>query len=221
MSTERATGNQSTGTTEAELVERMEALESKVEAQGERIDELEAENQELRKRVDSAKESRGHIISDIVEIETEIESREAADSGLEAGGQTGENALKAGENPPKAKDLTPLGEIVNLPEWMADEQLSSNQQRARFVAKDIKQYGDMRLGDLVISSGDIRKVLSAKEQGSVHWQTVKRVIEYLDGMGKDVTKVKDRHGTIVCFDPEAVDRWGETHAVVSGEKGEV
>ena len=215
--TKRAISNQSIDGTSEAVLSRVEELESKVEAQGERIENLEAENKELRGTVEALSQGNSHAHERI----DDIESGEGASSAPEGGVKAGETSLKAAENPPKAEELTPLGEIVNLPEWMADEQLSSNQQRARFVAKDIRQYGDMRLGDLVISSGDIRKVLSAKEQGSVHWQTVKRVIEYLDGMGKDVTRVKDKHGTIVCFDPEAVDRWGETHTVVSGEKGEV
>ena len=231
MTTQRAPGEIDTGTIEADVLTRLEALEAKVDSLQtknqdlrdtvedqqtgiedlqETVEDLQTENQDLRERIDKSENATGYAHERIDKIEsgasdtTDVTPRVQAD-----------------KNPVQADELTPLGQTVTLPEHAVDS-LTKNQERARFVAKDIKQYGDMRLGELVISSGDIRKVLSAREETSIHWETVSRVIDFLDSMGKGDTTVKDRHGTIVCFDPEAVSKWSRSgHTVVSGDKGEV
>ena len=208
--------------TNAELLAEIENLKEAVEhqqkqinSQQETIDSQQDEIAELTERLDKAEQSRGHIIEDIVEIETEVEETRSIDSPDAKGG------VQAGENRENIRKFSPLGQTVSLPEHAVDS-LTENQERARFIARDIQQYADMRLGELVISSGDIRKVLSAKEEKSIHWETVSRVIDFLDTMGKEDTEVKDKHGTIVCFDPESVKQWSRsTHNVVTGSKGEV
>lgn len=218
VDTERAISNQSIdGTTDAEILERLDKLEAENERLRETVESQQKQIDELQDRADSAEQSRGHIISDIVDVESEIEEIEFGESTP----SSAKGGVQATTNAENIRKFSPLGQTVSLPEHAVDS-LTENQERARFVARDIQQYADMRLGELVISSGDIRKVLSAKEETSIHWQTVSRVIEYLDTMGKKDTEVKDKHGTIVCFDPEAVAEWSRsTHGVVSGEKGEV
>lgn len=201
--------------TNAELLAQIEDLKETVEHQQDQIDNQQNEIDELTEQLDKAEQSRGHIIQDIVDMETEIEETRSIDSPDAKGG------VQAGENRENIRKFSPLGQTVSLPEHAVDS-LTENQERARFVARDIQQYADMRLGELVISSGDIRKVLSAKEETSIHWQTVSRVVDFLDSMGKEDTEVKNKHGTIVCFDPDAVAQWSQsTHGVVSGDKGEV
>lgn len=219
MSTESIRGNNSvpTTTTEAQNDDEHEYVavpREWVESVESRIQELEETVEEQAEEIERAEDSRGHIIGDIVEVEGQIDELET--------GSIGETPTPEAGNTSTPDDLTPLGEVVNLPEHLADEQLSSNQERARFVAKDIRQYGDMRRGELVVESSDIKKVLSAKEEKSIHWETVGRVVDFLDTMGKEDTTVKNKYGTIVCFDPEAVAKWSRpNHSVVTGERGEV
>lgn len=224
MERDTSTGSKTTGTTDDALCERLEALEATVdslqdtiEEQRQTIEEQQETIDEQEERIDRLEKSRGHIIEDLVELETEIEDIEpaaSANSTVEARGQ-------AAANTGNVDNFSPLGQTVSLPEHAVDS-LTENQERARFIARDIQQYADMRLGELVISSGDIRKVLSAKEEKSIHWETVSRVIEFLDTMGKEDTEVKDKHGTIVCFDPESVKKWSHSpNSVVTGSKGEV
>ena len=215
--------NESSGIDQSDVLDRLDALEQenqrlqeRVESQDERIDALEDENEELRERVKRTEDKARYLTDDIADLEKEV--AEGASSGVESGGEASQNP----SNLDNLSNLSPLGQIVNLPEHMVEQQLSKNEERARFIAKDIREYADMRLGDLVISSGDIKRVLSAKEEKSIHWQTVGRVIDNLETMGKDDVKVKDRHGTIVCFNTDAVARWeAAAHGVVSGDKGEV
>ena len=216
-------GLESTGIEQADVLDRLNALEQenqrlqeRVESQDERIDTLESENEELRERVKKTEDKTRYLTDDIADLEKEVAEGASSDS---------KGGVNAGQNPSNLdnlSNLSPLGQIVNLPEHMVDQQLSKNEERARFIAKDIREYADMRLGDLVISSGDIKRVLSAKEEKSIHWQTVGRVIDNLETMGKDDVRVKNRHGTIVCFNTDAVARWeAAAHGVVSGDKGEV
>jgi septal ring factor EnvC (AmiA/AmiB activator) len=221
MSTDRASGNQSTGSIEADVLDRLDKLEAENERLRETVENQQTRIDELEDRVDSAEKSRGHIIEDLVELESEIEESRSIGSDSEKGGG------KAGENQPSAENIgkiSPLGQVVNVPEPEVDQHIQfENQKRARFIAKDIRQYADMRKGELVVSSGDIKKILSAKEERSIHWQTVGRVVDFLDELGKGDVTVKDKRGTIVCFDPDAVAQWerGQVTPVVSGQIGTV
>lgn len=222
MSTERATGKIDTGTTSEELLAKMEELESRLDSVEKENQELREENQQLRDRLDEVETKQAGFGKAISSNQNRIED-------IESGGSVDQDAnggVKPNENQPSAENIgkfSPLGQVVNLPEHATDS-LSRNQERARFVAKDVREYADMRKGELVMSTGDIKRVLSAKEEKSIHWETVSRVVDFLDTLGNEDTTVKDKRGTIVCFDPDAVAQWSkgrQTHAVVSGERGTV
>lgn len=204
----------------AELRDELERAEAERDDLREHVEEQDETIDELRDRADRAEDSRGHIISDIVDVEGRIEDLEGRFEGKTPTFEGGESS-----SPDLYTPESPLEQITNLPEHMVDKELSSNQERARFIARDVADYGDMRLGEWVLSTGDIRKVLAAKEGRTIHWQTVKRVVEFLDDLGGEDVRVKDKHGTIVCFDPEAAKRYGtqqdDLTPVVSGGKGEV
>lgn len=54
-------------------------------------------------------------------------------------------------------DQTPLETICALPEHIADDELSANQERARFIAADVHDYAKKVPAGLVIDSSTIRK----------------------------------------------------------------
>jgi len=103
---------------------------------------------------------------------------------------------------------TALETICALPEPAAEENLTANQQRARFVAKDISDYGRKVPAGIAIKSSEIRRVLRASEEAKIHTQTVSRVIDFLDRLGdNEVNEKKTQSGeTVVVFTEEIVGR---------------
>ena len=102
---------------------------------------------------------------------------------------------------------TPLERICALPEQIADRELTTNQDRARFIARDVRDYAEKAPAGLVIDSQTITKVLAA-EGTKPHTQTVARVMNFLEKLGKDEIEQTKRCGKkLVVVDPEAADRY--------------
>ncbi|WP_129116700.1 hypothetical protein [Halegenticoccus tardaugens] len=103
---------------------------------------------------------------------------------------------------------TPLERIVALPDTVAAEELTANQERARFIATDVTDYARKVPAGFMIESSSLRRVLAAKEDGSVHTETVSRVMEFLDRFGEDDVELVKRRGTRrVVFSPRLVERF--------------
>ena len=213
--------DESTGTTIDALIEKVESLEQTVQQQSERINELETTVEQQSTEIEQLHQKNSHLLDDVLDVESDIGEVDSRLSTIEGSSEGQHPNGNDGDSP---ATQTPLEQITAIPETMVSDQLTENQQRARFVANDIRDYADKRLGDWVLSSKDLRRVLSAREQSSIHYTTVKRVIEFLDELGQDDVSVKDKHGTIVCFSPEIVNRikqQSESHGVVTGNKGKV
>ena len=102
---------------------------------------------------------------------------------------------------------TPLERIAALPEHIAKRELTANQERARFIARDVHDYGEKVPAGLVIDSRAIKRVITAAEGKRPHTQTVARVMNFLDELGKDGVQLKKRRGRkFVVVDPEVADR---------------
>lgn len=103
---------------------------------------------------------------------------------------------------------TPLERVCGLPEHVAGDNLTANQERARFVAQGVSDYGRRVPAGIGIRSSEVRRVLSASEESSVHTQTVARVMDFLCELGGDGVQLKTtRSGErTVVFDEEIVDR---------------
>lgn len=113
---------------------------------------------------------------------------------------------------------TPLERVCGLPEHVAGDNLTANQERARFVAQGIKDYGRRVPAGIGIRSSEVRRVLRASEESTIHTQTVSRVMDFLSELGGDDVRLKTtRSGErTVVFDEEIV---GRITAVVTGEDG--
>ena len=181
----------------------------------ERVDELEAENDRLQDRVDELEtelqETQSHAARQRAEICGRVHDLEEAEP--EAGSPGTNPTSDAGE--PTSTGLsraeTPLEQVVALPEHMADDQLSANQDRARFVASDVRDYADHVPAGWSIASPDLRRVLQAYD-GSGHTQTVQRVMEILADLGGDDVDVVERRGTKrVVFSDDLVGRLQHLH----------
>ena len=103
---------------------------------------------------------------------------------------------------------TPLERVCALPEHVAGDNLTANQERARFVAQGIKDYGRRVPAGIGIRSSEVRRVLRASEESTIHTQTVSRVMDFLSELGADDVQLKTtRSGErTLVFDEEIVDR---------------
>lgn len=182
-------------------------LQRQVDNKDQRIEELEQKVSDLSEQ--SAKD-RASIKKRLTNVEESTEEPDSSDANH--GGSTSETPLHEPE--------TPLEDIVQLPEHVVDESLSANQQRSRFVAKDVSQYSRSVPAGRAIKSSELRRVLSARDDGSCHTQTVQRVMERLDDLGGDDVAIKETQDgqKVVVFTNEIVqriERYNDNHGVVS------
>lgn len=175
----------------------------------ERVEDLEAENDRLQERVDELEteleDTRSHAARERAEICGRVHDLEEATTEPDS---PAANPTPDAEKP-GSTDLSepesPLEQIVALPEHMADDQLSANQRRARFVAADVRDYAESVPAGWTIPSSDLRRILRAAGE-SAHTQTVQRVMEILADLSDDVRIVERRGTKRVVFDDALVER---------------
>lgn len=161
-------------------------LQNQLDEKDEYINELEAEIQNQSQNIQGA-------FAKLSAIDDEIEDME------------GEEPDSQDQNPRGETEQTPLEEVVSLPEELAEDELTANQERARFLAKDVTDYAQKVPAGLVIDSSIIRKVIKAKEGERPHTQTVARVMEFINDLGKEGTNLVKRRGNkMVSFSKELV-----------------
>jgi hypothetical protein len=164
---------------------------------------------ETQEMVATTRREQAEIRSDVHEVretvesqdDAEIEDGEGASSPSDPKGMTTETAVPEAE--------TSLGQAIRLPEHVAEENLTENQQRARSVAKDVHQYATSVPAGYRLSASELRRVLSAQEDGAtIHGQTLARVRDFLVRLGGDHVELKQSRGgtTSVIFDESFVKR---------------
>ena len=178
------------------LTEHVDELETELEQKDERINELEAQLTEYKRFAGSEfADVRGRI----TDVEEQVQALESSADNT--------SSEEADEMPSQTAE-TPLERICALPEQIADRELTTNQDRARFIARDVRDYAEKAPAGLVIDSQTITKVLTAAEGTKPHTQTVARVMNFLEKLGKeDVEQMKRRGKKLVVVDPEAADRY--------------
>lgn len=227
------------------LVDAIEAPESAVspfielvEDMAHQVDETAQDAAQARERAREAEAKAEELEAELKE-ERETRAKEAAQDrkrlhevkervdSVEEGGSPDSND----ETPtPEAGDTalhkpeTPLEDIIRVPEHSVQEHLRANHQRARFIAKDIHEYSRSVPAGRAIKSSELRRVLSASEGGAIHTQTVSRVIERLDDLGKQSVKVRETQEgeRVVVFTDKFVKRvvafHNSNHSVVAHEE---
>lgn len=198
-----------------ELNEELKKLRAENNRLDAEVNRLEDELSEQRK--DSAKD-RAKIKKRLTDAEKEVEEAVSEDGNVDTKGS------KTTTHNPNCEPETALEEIVQLPSHVADESLSANQERSRFIAKDVHQYSDSVPAGRAIKSSEVKKILAADKEGTVHTQTVSRVLNILDDLGEDDVEVKERKDgeRVVVFTDEFVKRivaWqNSNHGVVAAEE---
>lgn len=175
------------------------------EHQAARIDELESTVDELYSELAEHQQYDGKRHAEANQRITEIE--EADDGNDTPGGHADETGSQDAENDEQPQ--TPLEQICSLPQELAQEELTANQQRARFVAKDIDDYGKSVPAGVRIDTSDMKRVLqAASDEGEqIYRTTVKRVMDFLDRFGEDEVTVKKKRGRrFVIVSDELIER---------------
>lgn len=186
------------------LQTRLDESTAQTETLESQLAELEAElRKEREARAKEAAEDRKRIH----EVETQVEEATDADTTAARTDPDGESATDAtdpGVQPPE----TPLEDIVRIPEHLVKDSLTANQQRARFVAKDVHEYTQRVPAGRAIKSSELRRVLTASEDTTIYTQTVSRVIDFLDELGDDAVKVREsKQGErVIVFTEAFVER---------------
>ncbi|CCC41927.1 hypothetical protein [Haloquadratum walsbyi] len=140
----------------------------------------------------------------LTEVEEKVET-DTADSSEKQSSQSEDNDEDT--TTPSGSKTTSLEQVCALPENVAVENLTSNQKRARSIARRIKDYGKSVPAGIAITSTRIRDVLTAQEDKRVHRQTVQRVADFLKQFGDGGVDIKETRGgkTAVVFDDGLAD----------------
>jgi seryl-tRNA synthetase len=198
MSTKNAVGlesshnDRSTEETITALVDVVERQQQQIDDLQERVSDLEddlQEEQETRAREDAQLRQR------ITAVEEDLEDDQEDANPTQEAGQTATQ-----------ETMTPLEDLVTLPDTVLDEE-RANTQRAVFVARDVSEYTKSVPAGRVITTSELRTVLRAGTDSRGHRQTVSRVIDLLDDLGGDDTKIVEKRGTKrLVFTDEIVER---------------
>lgn len=187
-----------TDSTTEELAEEgyIAVPEAEWEAVQDRLDRVEGELDNQATNVTGA-------FAKISDIDDRLTSVEEGDDTDETHGVEDED--HADDDAPQ----TPMEQIAALPEHVAEDQLTPNQRRARFVAKDVDQYGKSVPVGTRMDTTTLRKVLQAASEESerIYRTTTHRVMDFLDRFGEDdVTLKKKRGRKFVIFSEELIER---------------
>ena len=214
---------------------------SELEQIKQRINDIEKENEQLRNRVDDLEEENDQLLGRVEELEKETNSAMTNSvgaykqisqlkdqlSGLDTSPDTSENTIKNAE--------TSLEQVCALPDHLVENELSPNQQRARHIALNLRDYSRKTPKGRVIYASDLRTVLRARF-GTGHSETVSRVRNFLGDLGGDLVDIieprtagfspdkkgeKKSKGKMIVVDEELAQRLSnishqQNHDVVTG-----
>ncbi len=163
-----------------------------------RVSDVEDEVDDIHKNVDRASKKIADTNGRVSDIEDEIDSDESSGDHSSPSDPKGESVETS---------HSPLEQICSLPEHVADDNLTKNQQRARSVAMNIETYGRSCPAGVSLSFSRLRSVLTAQEDSRAHYQTVRRVAEFLSEFGEDGVRISETRGgkTVVVFRERLVD----------------
>jgi chromosome segregation ATPase len=180
------------------LVEKVESLEAENE-------QLRDENDQLHDRVDDLNEANERLHQENAELRqrvSDLEEKTKSANSNAVGAHNRLNDLKERlsevetPTPETGKTTvqrheTPLEQVVAMPEHIAEEQLTANQERARFIASSISDYAtQVANGNYSLTASDLRSVLRAAYDTS-HSETVDRVRSILADLGGDDIELQE------------------------------
>jgi phage shock protein A len=162
-----------------------------------RVSEVEDDIEDIHENVDRASKKIADTNGRVSDLEDNTDASDASESNDSTDNPNG----KSGKS-------TPLEQICSLPEHVSDDNLTKNQQRARSVAMNIETYGRSCPAGVSLPFSRLRSVLTAQEDSRAHYQTVRRVAEFLSEFGEDGVRISETRGgkTVVVFTESVVKR---------------
>ncbi|EMA08287.1 hypothetical protein [Haloferax denitrificans] len=202
----------------------IEDLAARIDELEDRVDELETDTQQLEETLDAQAQTIASQREELSQYNTHTQDLEAQLDAATDHRKHLQQRLYAVESEDTPTDesttpTSPLQQLIRLPS-KALSKLTANQKRARFIAKDIREYATNVPAGFALDSSTIRTVLHAKEGRTPHTQTVTRVMDFLDDLGKEGVKIVKRRGTKrVIFSEHAVSELAETSPASAGGSG--
>ncbi|WP_193766684.1 hypothetical protein [Haloquadratum walsbyi] len=190
-------------------------LISKIHEQHQTIDSLESEISDIRDQLATRAKSDAIDKKQISEQEERISELEDKTDDSETSKDQSSTSDSEGED--TNTQSTALEQVVALPDDVATENLTSNQKRARSIARRIDEYGKSVPAGIAITSTRIRDILSGLEDKRIHRQTVQRVADFLKRFGDCEIDTKETRGgkDVVVFSESVVE---DITSVVTGTK---
>ncbi|WMT10351.1 hypothetical protein NP511_22565 (plasmid) [Natrinema thermotolerans] len=166
----------------AQLKKRVENLEEDNREKGDRINELEEQVADL----EDAKEAAEDAVATSKEIASAVNALQEDDVG---GG--GDRDGGRGDQPAEAS--SPMDFFVNCQQFHVDRKLSANRARAVQIVRRHEEFAQKgrATGARIFEKSDVAQALHVIMGKSPHRETVNRVWEYIDGMGKQDIEQKD------------------------------
>jgi hypothetical protein len=229
MSTDRATGNQSTGPTDDEsedrltqLLRRVEALEAENEQlhseleetrQQQREDchalarenhELRASHEQLGERIEKTEEKDGLLLDDIIDLEQQIADVEAGSTGSKGGGDAPETTMQR-------PDMTPIERLSKMDIEDTGIDVTPSIERAVSIFDHWREWSDKTPKGRVLKSG-LKTLLRTATGEKLAWRQVYRAAEALEELSKGRIEFFDhkRHGKMLIESEPA--RSGHCHS---------
>lgn len=211
MSTERATGIESTGTTDEALCKRLDALETLVEDQQAQIEELEdtvedqsEEIEQLREEIERAEDSRGYIIEDIVDVEQQLEDVETGSPDAKGGDSTG----GSGAQRPEMKPIERLSRIDDMDDTAID--VTPTIERAVAIHDHWAEWSDKTPKGRVLKD-NLKTLLRTATGDNLNWKQSYRAAEALEELSKgEIQFTKHRRHGKMLIQPSAAN--GDCHS---------
>jgi len=180
-------------------IQRRKELEDEVEALA---DDVEAHDEELDRQdtlLELTIEKRKDLRERVHELAREVEGGTP---------EAGETTSETGQTPHYIRPETPLEDLVQLPQEIAEQNLTANQQRMKFVAEGVHEYASKVPAGRALPWSDLRRVMAAGEGGQAYSSNVGRVMDFFDEFGKEDVEIVDRQDgqKTVVFDDDLVKR---------------
>jgi seryl-tRNA synthetase len=229
MSTDRATGIESTGPTVDALDEQLQQLQRRVDALEDENEQLHTEledareqqhqdrhalarenhelrkaNDQLRERVDRAEDSRGHIIEDIVDVEEQLDDVKAGSPGSKGGGNAPETTMQR-------PDMTPIERISKMDAEDTGIDMTPSIERAISIFDHWEEWSDKTPKGRVLKN-DLKTLLRTATGEQLAWRQAYRAAEALEELSKGRIEFIDhsRHGKMLIEAHPA--RSGDCHS---------
>jgi DNA repair exonuclease SbcCD ATPase subunit len=197
-----------------DLEEENEQLRNENDQLHDRVDDLEdsnerlhQENAKLRQRVDELEKDTDCALSNTEGAFNQISNlKERLSEIVTPTPEGGKTTVQRHE--------TPLEQVVAMPEHIVEEQLTANQERARFIASSITDYATKTPNGYILTAADLRSVLRAAYD-TAHSETVDRVRTILGDLGGDDVEIQEPRTAGFSPDKKAEKRQKGKKLVVS------